>query len=182
MLSSCSDAYVALGRIGAFLTAEELGEAFTIDPDSKYAVQVDGDFAWETSLSLKNGAKEGGKNGKQRNKSKPDRQGQGQSTVLPTTTTTPPDEATVTATEDKPFELRSLQLKIPKGAFVTIVGRVGSGKSSLLQGMIGEMRKTRGEVCCSVYSFMLACTYLALRCVCRWYSVVTLHMFRRQRG
>ena len=30
--------------------------------------------------------------------------------------------------EDKPFELKNLELKIPKGAFVAIVGRVGSGK------------------------------------------------------
>jgi len=48
--------------------------------------------------------------------------------------------------EDKPFELQGLKIKITKGSFVAIVGRVGSGKSSLLQAMIGEMRKTRGEV------------------------------------
>ena len=69
--------------------------------------------------------------------------------------------------EEKPFAIEGLKLNIPKGAFVAIVGRVGSGKvrlasrvraerrgahavwlnsqSSLLQSLIGEMRKTRGE-------------------------------------
>jgi ATP-binding cassette, subfamily C (CFTR/MRP), member 1 len=30
--------------------------------------------------------------------------------------------------EDKPFELNDVRMKVPKGAFVAIVGRVGSGK------------------------------------------------------
>lgn len=48
--------------------------------------------------------------------------------------------------EETPFALENLHLKVPKGSFVTIVGRVGSGKSSALQALIGEMRKTSGEV------------------------------------
>ncbi|EJD02283.1 multidrug resistance-associated ABC transporter [Fomitiporia mediterranea MF3/22] len=48
--------------------------------------------------------------------------------------------------KEKPFELTDLKLHIPKGQFVAIVGRVGSGKSSLLQSLIGEMRKVNGEV------------------------------------
>lgn len=131
MLSSCSDAYVALGRIGAFLTAEELGDHYTVDPESKYAVQVDGDFAWEASLSPATKKPEAKHDVKQ-------------ATVLPTTATPLVDED---EKDEKPFELLGMKVKVPKGAFVAIVGRVGSGKSSLLQAMIGEMRKTRGEVC-----------------------------------
>jgi ATP-binding cassette subfamily C (CFTR/MRP) protein 1 len=48
--------------------------------------------------------------------------------------------------DEKPFELRNLNLQIPKGSFVAIVGRVGTGTSSLLQSIIGEMRKTGGEI------------------------------------
>lgn len=48
--------------------------------------------------------------------------------------------------DGKPFALTDLTLQIPKGAFVAIVGRIGSGKSSLLQGLMGEMRKVNGEV------------------------------------
>ncbi|TFK28166.1 ABC protein [Coprinopsis marcescibilis] len=47
---------------------------------------------------------------------------------------------------DTPFQLKGINVKIPRGSLTAIVGRVGSGKSSLLQAMIGEMRKTSGEV------------------------------------
>lgn len=40
------------------------------------------------------------------------------------------------------FEMRNLTFSIPRGQLVAIVGAVGSGKSSLLQGIIGEMRQT----------------------------------------
>lgn len=37
------------------------------------------------------------------------------------------------------FSMHGVDLKIPKGSLTAIVGAVGSGKSSLLQGLIGEM-------------------------------------------
>ena len=37
-------------------------------------------------------------------------------------------------------------MEIPRGVLVAIVGHVGSGKTSLLQGLIGEMRKTSGSI------------------------------------
>ena len=37
-------------------------------------------------------------------------------------------------------------MEIPRGMLVAIVGHVGSGKTSLLQGLIGEMRKTSGSI------------------------------------
>ena len=36
-------------------------------------------------------------------------------------------------------QLKKLDLKIPKGQFVCIIGDVGSGKSSLLSALIGDM-------------------------------------------
>jgi ABC-type bacteriocin/lantibiotic exporter with double-glycine peptidase domain len=44
------------------------------------------------------------------------------------------------------FELRNINLKIQRGQLVAIVGAVGSGKTSLLQGLIGDMRKMEGSV------------------------------------
>lgn len=35
--------------------------------------------------------------------------------------------------------LKDITIKIPKGQFVCIIGKVGSGKSSLLSAMLGEM-------------------------------------------
>ncbi|WWC71394.1 uncharacterized protein I206_105349 [Kwoniella pini CBS 10737] len=48
--------------------------------------------------------------------------------------------------EQKIFQLHDIDLAIPKGSLTAIVGAIGSGKSSLLQGLMGEMRKTEGKV------------------------------------
>jgi ABC-type glutathione transport system ATPase component len=48
--------------------------------------------------------------------------------------------------KDKIFTLKDVNLEIPKGALVAVVGPVGTGKTSLLEGLIGEMRRTSGEV------------------------------------
>ncbi|KAG1750701.1 ABC protein [Suillus lakei] len=50
-------------------------------------------------------------------------------------------------TKDAPlFRVNNVTMTIPRGQLVAIVGPVGSGKSSLLQGLIGEMRKVSGHV------------------------------------
>ncbi|RDB25853.1 Oligomycin resistance ATP-dependent permease YOR1 [Hypsizygus marmoreus] len=48
--------------------------------------------------------------------------------------------------EENVFRLRDVDMRVPRGQLVAIVGAVGSGKTSLLQGIIGEMRRTRGSV------------------------------------
>ncbi|KIJ14255.1 hypothetical protein PAXINDRAFT_169871 [Paxillus involutus ATCC 200175] len=44
------------------------------------------------------------------------------------------------------FQVRNVTLTIPRGQLAAIVGPVGSGKSSLLQGIVGEMRRVSGHV------------------------------------
>ncbi|KAF7373646.1 Multidrug resistance-associated ABC transporter [Mycena sanguinolenta] len=53
--------------------------------------------------------------------------------------------------EEKPFELTNFKFGVPKGAFIAIVGKVGSGKVRLRRpapalSLIREMRKTSGRV------------------------------------
>ena len=48
--------------------------------------------------------------------------------------------------EDRVFQVRDVSLEIPRGTLVAVIGPVGSGKTSLLQGLIGEMRKTNGNI------------------------------------
>ncbi|KAJ2849803.1 Canalicular multispecific organic anion transporter 2 [Coemansia brasiliensis] len=45
------------------------------------------------------------------------------------------------------FQLQPLQLSIKHGEFITVVGRVGSGKSSLLSAICGEMPLSSGSGC-----------------------------------
>ncbi|EMD36548.1 hypothetical protein CERSUDRAFT_115579 [Gelatoporia subvermispora B] len=172
VLASTTDAVVALRRISAFLTAEEIADPYTIDPDAKLAVDVDGDFAWETAYKTDQGgpkfktarrahgadaekekkAKEEKERKEKENKAKRGRWRLGkkkEGEVLPITAPKGENgekqDDKAKENDDKPFELKDVKLKIPKGAFVAIVGRVGTGKSSLLQALIGEMRRTRGN-------------------------------------
>jgi energy-coupling factor transporter ATP-binding protein EcfA2 len=48
--------------------------------------------------------------------------------------------------EQEIFQLHDIDLEIPRGALVAIVGAIGSGKSSLLSAMVNEMRRTAGKV------------------------------------
>ncbi|KDQ53927.1 hypothetical protein JAAARDRAFT_38897 [Jaapia argillacea MUCL 33604] len=160
VLSAMADASVALQRISKFLTAEELEEPYKVDWNSPDAVDVEeGDFRWETARGAdtkagkfnvahgKHGKKEKKEKKKEERKGKKDKSG-----VLPSTTQdvdgekAEEKEKAKAKEEEKPFELKNVNMKIPKGSFVAIVGRVGSGKSSLLQGLIGEMRKIGGHV------------------------------------
>ncbi|KAH9476201.1 ABC-type transporter cicA [Psilocybe cubensis] len=204
VFSALSDALVALGRIGTFLTSEDLPEPYPIDSDAKAAIEVDGDFAWETVFNPSkadegkfgkgaggrpgaggpgagrgkgSGGKDGGK-ARTKPKAKPQKDesagggkwwqksakkgGKG-GDVLPSTTKdlekdsetgsmekdTSSDDGKAKKKdkeEEKPFELNNLKFTVPQGSFVGIVGRVGCGKSSVLQALIGEMRRTRGTV------------------------------------
>ena len=121
VLSTLSDALVSLGRISQFLTSEDLPEPYLIDKDLHVAVQVDGDFVWETVLTTGDGEKVKNLHGDK---------GKKPETSLPVTTADLEKENAKDVKNDRetPFELKNLKMSVPKGAFVGIVGRVGSGK------------------------------------------------------
>ncbi|XP_051994834.1 multidrug resistance-associated protein 1 isoform X3 [Xyrauchen texanus] len=48
--------------------------------------------------------------------------------------------------KDDPPTLKRINVHIPEGALVAVVGHVGSGKSSLLSALLGEMQKQVGSV------------------------------------
>ena len=177
MIHACSDALVALGRITAFLTAEELETPYVIDdgPDNELGVRVDGSFTWEAVekaeakfVAENEKAKEDDKEVEREKPVKTSKRwfsrkakSNEAKTSLPAPATSsvsapePVDPRAISTNIDEekgsdepepPFALTDLSLRIPKGKFVAIVGRVGSGKSSLLQSLVGEMRKTNGEV------------------------------------
>lgn len=54
-----------------------------------------------------------------------------------------PDEKT--SSTEQTFQVRHVKLNIPRGAFVCVIGRVGTGKSALMQGLLGEMTQTAGH-------------------------------------
>ncbi|KAH9476173.1 ABC-type transporter cicA [Psilocybe cubensis] len=164
--STVAEAAVALNRFTEFLTADELGEPYLIDPTQPLALKLDASFEWDTVPSLldddakkeddkddpqkalakvveeKKKRKEEAKKKKQDAKKK--KSGKTGEDELPVVD--PKDQPDNASSEEKPFGLENLHIEIQKGSFVAIVGRVGSGKSSVLQAMIGEMKKTNGDV------------------------------------
>lgn len=58
-------------------------------------------------------------------------------------------------------------MSIPEGSLVAIVGHVGSGKSSLLSALLGEMDKLEGSVAVKVAALALSHKSIdtTLRCV-----------------
>ncbi len=55
------------------------------------------------------------------------------------------EEGENVAVQREVFQLRDIDLEVPQGALVAIVGPIGSGKSSFISAILGEMRRTEGK-------------------------------------
>lgn len=153
-LSTITDAYNALGRLTEVLLAEERSGTYELNLDSKFAVEVkDADFQWEGAAPETAPAAKGGKAGKAEAKKleaklKAEKK-KNKKTALSATKGITEVSATDTPAslgELEIMQLNGINLKIPKGQLCAIVGSVGSGKSSLLQALVGEMKRTKGTV------------------------------------
>ncbi|BFZ56150.1 ATP-binding cassette transporter yor1 [Savitreella phatthalungensis] len=176
VFASTTDAHVALGRIEKMLVAEEIPKDSATqdialhqgDLAAQTAISVTmGDFVWDTSTETGNAKKESQHSvktkpgwisrilGKQR------ATGLEQQAVAPSAVNVGPlagKEKQIHANE-KPtlsdlesargpvsFGLSNLNLSIKRGELVAIVGAVGSGKSSILSALVGEMRRVNGKI------------------------------------
>jgi ABC-type multidrug transport system fused ATPase/permease subunit len=126
--SSIADARNAVGRLQECFTAELISETFERDPELKYALEVENaSFTWDSPPPDE---------GKER-KGKMDRR----------TTHKPEPTSELDEVKDETlFKLDQIDFRVPRGQLLAIVGAVGSGKTSLLQGLIGDMRMTGGSV------------------------------------
>ncbi|WVQ72551.1 hypothetical protein IAR50_002108 [Cryptococcus sp. DSM 104548] len=118
--TAVSDALVGIGRIGKLLRSEELPEGVNVREESKWGLDVRGDFQFEKLPVDK----------KEDKGSEGEKEGKGEEEKVE---------------EEKPFMLKGVDLRIPRGALACIVGRVGSGKSALLSGFINEMKQVQGH-------------------------------------
>ncbi|KAG0695501.1 ABC transporter [Suillus ampliporus] len=131
-LSSIADAATACDRLVHVFEAETLDDTLVINNDMNAAIRAEGaSFTWDSPPPRPEDPKKkgkGGKMGKKMGKRKP-----------PPTPPAATDDANI-------FKVTDIDLEIPRGQLVAIVGAVGTGKTSLLQGLIGEMRRTSGQV------------------------------------
>jgi len=56
------------------------------------------------------------------------------------------DNASTLNEDEDPFKLHNMNFSIGRNELVAVIGGVGSGKSSLLAALAGDMRRTKGEV------------------------------------
>ncbi|OSD06330.1 P-loop containing nucleoside triphosphate hydrolase protein [Trametes coccinea BRFM310] len=129
-LSAIADARNAIDRLYGVFEAETLSETKVQDENMKNAIEIiDAEFVWDgppPDAPVKKDKKNmfGMKKSSKKEAPAPDAEKSQEST----------------------FRLKDVNLVIPEGQLTAIVGPVGSGKSSLLQGMIGEMRRIAGDV------------------------------------
>lgn len=130
-LSAVADAQNAINRLTEVFLAETLTATRITDPSLPCAIRVsNASFTWdgvheETDVRKKGGKKIGKKEKKEQKEAKDKR-----------------EEAQVV------FQLKEIDLEIPVGKVTAIVGPVGSGKSSLLQALIGGMLFLFFRQCC----------------------------------
>ncbi|RMY79467.1 hypothetical protein D0863_00040 [Hortaea werneckii] len=159
------DAKASLGRIQEFLEAEEVSDEATWDLENKSAISIrNADFTWErtpgASTTDKGEAPKGMKQLKQEKKqakkdAKEDKrkskmaEKDGSVPGTPQDSTRPQTPASPTAADDedqKPFQVRNIDLDFGRNELVAVIGSVGSGKSSFLGALAGDMRRTKGQV------------------------------------
>ncbi|KAJ3067917.1 hypothetical protein HDU98_008890 [Podochytrium sp. JEL0797] len=137
IISSWADFKVALSRIENLFMAPELDSQPVIQKDAPYAVSVtNGDFVWEASIGAGSAATFAGVT-KEKKEAEVVDAAAAEIEMQPT--------PSVEAVETK-SHLRNINLNVVKGSLVAVVGAVGSGKSSLLNAIIGEMKKVDGSV------------------------------------
>ena len=148
--SSITDAANAAGRLSGVFEAELLQKTHDINEDLALAIDVkSATFTWDTpppdELDKKNKTKKQSRFSSQFHSSK--HNAKVEAATISTNEKSEVEKARLQAEEeDRVFQVRDISMEIPRGILVAVVGPVGSGKTSLLQGLIGEMRKTSGSI------------------------------------
>jgi len=133
-LSAIADAQSAIERLYDVFVAELLTDTRQIDPELDVAILIQGaTFQWDGVGPDGDAGKRGKPEKQTEAKSKP----VGEKPIKTNTASPSPDQV---------YKLQNINIAIPRGQLCAIVGPVGIGKSSLLQAMIGEMRRTDGKV------------------------------------
>ncbi|WRT69592.1 uncharacterized protein IL334_006581 [Kwoniella shivajii] len=148
--AALGDMAVGLSRVGRMLKAEELVDTLDIDKNTEFGIEVQADFQYDASPKFKGDVKSNSKiedssenrSGTITKKDKArksrdadiEKEKQKRRRRLGLAMDVDSDEKDL----DVPFSLH--------GSLVCIVGRVGTGKSTLLHGLINEVKKLRGHV------------------------------------
>lgn len=158
MITSAIQASVSVKRINKFMRSEELdpnavvkqkksesnNAIFVVDASFNWG-ENDGDQASQNNEKKDKKKKKSEKNSKQNGAVANGKEAANGKEHLDDTELKPLNgNANTVKTEQ--FSLQNIDLVVPKGSLCAVVGTVGSGKSSLLSALLGEMEKTSGKV------------------------------------
>lgn len=131
------DGWASVKRIQEFLLTEEQADDFTWGMEGKSAVVLNhASFTWERTA-----AQDSAKN-PQADKKPPNHEKGGSSKSV----SNEGADTESTLSEVEPFKLHDVSFSVGRNELIAIIGGVGSGKSSLLAALAGDMRKTSGDV------------------------------------
>ena len=147
VLGQVTDAATSLGRIQDFLLEEEQKDDVTWDENMKPGIQVDdASFTWERNASVDKErvgmfqTKEQLKDAKDAKKKEKKELSAEKKSEPPS----PDGSSETTATE--PFKLSHIDFNVGRNELIAVIGSVGSGKSSLLAALAGDMRRLGGKL------------------------------------
>lgn len=140
------DAWSSMGRIQDFLIAEEQDDDFVWDMQGKYAVSMEhADFTWERTITQDPDKKISPKSNKKQIKEVRDAE-KAATSGTKTADSKRGEDSSSTLTRVEPFKLHDLEFSVGRNELIAVIGGVGSGKSSLLAALAGDMRRTNGSV------------------------------------
>ncbi|KAG5920986.1 hypothetical protein E4U42_006011 [Claviceps africana] len=158
VLGQVTDAWSSMKRIEEFLMQEEQEDDVIHRPDGEYAVEtIHADFTWERTPSKDSDKGKTSGSAAKQNSGK-DAKTSAAPTDVSSKKRTNSEASTVVAGEDEEdaastlheereaFKLHDISFKIKRNELIAVIGTVGSGKSSLLAALAGDMRKTSGDV------------------------------------
>ena len=143
--SAITDAANAAERLSEVFEAELLEETNKVNENLPVAIEVKGaTFTWDTPPPDEE--KDKTKNQQRQSKFPSKFHSSKHNAKVEAAAISATEKATQAEEEERIFQIRDISMEIPRGLLVAVVGPVGSGKTSLLQGLIGEMRKTSGSI------------------------------------
>lgn len=140
-LGEASDAWSSLKRIEHFMLQEEREEGVVWEPEGEYAIELrSASFTWNKTHKQEEDEGQDAVQGKD-TKPKTDLEKSGTIESKASSDNT----AAMPSDERDPFKLQDVNFKAGRNELIAVIGTVGSGKSSLLAALAGDMRKTNGD-------------------------------------
>lgn len=144
VIGQVTDAWESLKRIEDYMLLEEQNDEALFDAKATNAVEMrHASFTWERTPTQESDKMGDGKKGA--GEKMPKQVGLSEKSA-PKPTELQEDNASTLVEEREPFKLHDMNFEIGRNELVAVIGSVGSGKTSLLAALAGDMRRTSGDV------------------------------------